>query len=117
MVFCLNLNILFLLQIFLVGNFFYFFLFFEFIVLPLYFLIGFWGTRERKVYAGYLLFLYTLVGSILSLFVLFYIWLLIGSLNFLYIEYIYLDFNIQKILFICLFLGFSVKIPLVPVHM
>ncbi|MFN9953253.1 MAG: proton-conducting transporter membrane subunit, partial [bacterium] len=55
---------LFLLIIFSVLDLFLFYIFFEAILIPMYLMIGFWGSRERKIRAGYLFFFYTLCGSI-----------------------------------------------------
>jgi NADH:ubiquinone oxidoreductase subunit 4 (subunit M) len=56
-----------LINVFLSLDFFYFFVFFESIVIPMFFLIGIWGSRVRKIYAAYQLFIYTLLGSIFIL--------------------------------------------------
>ena len=58
---------LFLLIIFSVLDLFLFYIFFEAILVPMYLLIGLWGSRERKIRAVYLFFFYTLCGSILML--------------------------------------------------
>jgi NADH-ubiquinone oxidoreductase chain 4 len=83
----------------------------------MYLLIGLWGSRTRRIKAAYLLLIYTLVGSILALFALIYIYYIIGSTNYLYLTGVNINIINQKILYIFCFLGFSVKIPIVPVHL
>jgi len=46
---------------------FFFFIFFEAIVVPMFFLIGVWGSRSRKIYAAYQFYVYTLLGSVFVL--------------------------------------------------
>jgi len=71
-----------LLNVFCMMDFFYFFLFFESLVIPMFFLIGVWGSRVRRIYAGYQLFLYTLFGSIFILWCFISIYLNNGSCLF-----------------------------------
>ena len=68
-----------LIGVFLVSDLFLFFVFFEGILIPFFIMIGLFGTRTRKIHASYLLFFYTLVGSILMLISIFYIYLHLGS--------------------------------------
>ena len=63
-----------------------FYVFFEAILIPMFVIIGFWGSRERKIRAVYLFFFYTLCGSILMLISILYILGEVGSLN---LEYLY----------------------------
>lgn len=107
---------LFLFIIFSVLDLFLFYIFFEAILIPMYLLIGVWGSRERKIRAVYLFFFYTLCGSILFLIAILYIYSITGTLN---LEYL-LAFNFtetdQKILWLCCFLSFASKIPMFPFH-
>jgi len=77
---------LFLLIIFSVLDLFLFYIFFEAILVPMYLLIGLWGSRERKIRAVYLFFFYTLCGSILMLLGILYVYFIAGTLN---IEYLF----------------------------
>jgi len=54
---------IFLVLSFSVTNLFWFFVFFESVLIPMYLLIGIWGSRSRKIAAAYYFFLYTLFGS------------------------------------------------------
>lgn len=105
-----------LLNIFLTIDFFILFFFFELIVVPLFLLVGIWGSRDRKIYASYLLFIYTLLGSIFALSAFIFLYSNKGMSNFLFLlNSIFLE-NYQIFLFILLFLGFAVKVPIVPIH-
>ena len=74
-----------LLLVFSVLDIFLFYIFFEAILIPMFVLIGIWGSRERKIRAVYLLFFYTLFGSLLMLVGLLYIYTLTGTLNLEYL--------------------------------
>jgi len=105
-----------LLNIFFVLDFLVFYIFFEAIVIPMFFLIGIWGSRARKVYAAYLLFLYTLFGSIFLLICFLSIYLNKGSSIF---DFFLISKFFEKrefFFWIFLFIGFSIKIPIMPFH-
>jgi proton-translocating NADH-quinone oxidoreductase chain M len=107
---------LFLLLIFSALDLFIFYVFFEAILIPMFVIIGFWGSRERKIRAVYLFFFYTLCGSILMLISILYILGEVGSLN---LEYLYAwEFSKKEQIFLWLtfFLSFASKIPLFPFH-
>ena len=80
------------------------------------FLINFWGSRFRKIYASNLLVLFTLYGSIFMLIAFLTIYSSKGSSSFFYFWQIYFFNNKQLILWILLFIGFAVKIPIIPLH-
>lgn len=61
---------------------FYFYVFFESLLIPRFILIGVWGARERKIKAAYYFFLYTLLGSLVMLFGVLYLYLIVGSTNY-----------------------------------
>lgn len=85
-------------------------------------LIGFWGPRGRKIKAAYLLVMYTIVGSIFLLLALFIYYLEglgfydISSPFQILMQHTNLPFSKQIILWLCLFIGFAIKVPLFPVH-
>ena len=106
-----------LINVFSVLDFLFSFIFFEIIVIPMFFLIGIWGSRTRKITASYLLFSYTLFGSIFVFISIFDIWLSKGSLSF---DFFLNSFFLEKrqfIIWFLLFLGFSVKVPIIPFHL
>jgi NADH-ubiquinone oxidoreductase chain 4 len=82
--YCLSLL---LLELFLIFSFvstdlISFFIFFESILIPMFFLIGVWGSRERKIKASFFFFLYTLFGSIFLFFSILVLYYDIGTTNF-----------------------------------
>ncbi|MFP6674002.1 MAG: NADH-quinone oxidoreductase subunit M, partial [Pirellulaceae bacterium] len=99
-----------------------FYVFFEFTLIPLFFLIGIWGSEDRR-YAAMKFFLFTLAGSMLTFLGLLAIVLFdysrTGSLNFSIAD---LTSNQsvpeqwQVCIFVALFAGFAIKVPLFPVH-
>ena len=107
---------LFLLIIFSVLDLFIFYIFFEAILIPMYLMIGIWGSRERKIRAVYLFFFYTLCGSIMMLIGILYIYSLTGTLNLEYLLSWKFTFNEQIFLWLAFFLSFSSKIPMFPFH-
>ena len=105
-----------LLLVFSVLDILLFYVFFEAILIPMYIIIGLWGSRERKIWAVYMLFFYTLCGSLLMLLGVLYIYFITGTFN---LEYL-LNYNFtileQKYLWLAFFLSFSSKIPVFPLH-
>lgn len=93
----------FLLLIFSVLDLLLFYVFFEAILIPMYLLIGVWGSRERKTRAAYLFFFYTLCGSIMLLIGILYLYTITGTLNLEYILSFQFSLKEQKILWICFF--------------
>ena len=106
---------LFLLIVFLVMDLVMFYVFFESILPLLFLLIGLYGASQ-KFKAGYYLFLYTLLGSLFMLLAFMKVGGDAGSAFFkaLPLENFYLLF--QELIWLTLFFSFSVKTPLVPVH-
>jgi NADH-ubiquinone oxidoreductase chain 4 len=82
--YCLSLLLLelFLIFSFVAVDLIAFFVFFESILIPMFFLIGIWGSRERKIRASFFFFLYTLFGSIFLFFSIFVLYYDIGTTNF-----------------------------------
>jgi proton-translocating NADH-quinone oxidoreductase chain M len=107
---------LFLIIIFSVLDLFLFYIFFEAILIPMYLIIGIWGSRERKIRAVYLFFFYTLCGSLLMLVGIIYIYNLLGTLNFEYLISYNFSETEQFFLWFAFFLSFASKIPMFPLH-
>jgi len=85
--------LLFLLETALIGTFisldlFFFYIFFELTLIPLYFLIGIFGSCSRKIKAAYLLVMYTLVGSLTFLICIILLATSLGSTNFMVLKLI-----------------------------
>ncbi|MBK6636717.1 MAG: NADH-quinone oxidoreductase subunit M [Rhodocyclaceae bacterium] len=93
-----------------------FYVFFESSLIPMYIIIGVWGGANR-VYAAFKFFLYTLLGSLLMLVAL--LWLFFeagGSFSILDWHNLRIDMAPQILIFIALLLSFAVKVPMWPVH-
>jgi len=97
-----------------------FYIFFEMVLIPMYFLIGIWGGKER-IYASLKFFLYTLVGSLLMLIAIIYMGVSVPEYTFT-TSYITLlnqgeiPMGVQNWLFWAFTLSFAIKVPLFPVH-
>ncbi|WP_029044761.1 NADH-quinone oxidoreductase subunit M [Cupriavidus sp. amp6] len=92
-----------------------FYVFFEATLIPMYIIIGVWGGANR-VYAAFKFFLYTLLGSLLTLVALLYLYNKTGTFQILEWHQAKLSMNEQIVLFIAFFAAFSVKVPMWPVH-
>ena len=101
---------------FLVIDILGFFLFFEITLIPIYFLVLIWGSRERRVRASYLIAIYTLFGSIFMFFNLLYLFSKLGTTDYNLILQIVLTQEDQRFLWITFFLAFAAKVPVFPFH-
>jgi len=79
-------------------------------------IIGIWGSRERKVRAAYMLFLYTLLGSVFMLLAILYIYSIVGSTDYQILLAYDFEAVIQRWLWLAFFASFAVKIPMLPFH-
>jgi NADH-quinone oxidoreductase subunit M len=93
-----------------------FYIFFEATLIPMYLIIGVWGGPQR-VYAAFKFFLYTLLGSLLMLVALAYLyWQSGGSFSILDWHAMPIPMAAQALLFFAFFAAFAVKVPMWPVH-
>ncbi|MBP6901337.1 MAG: NADH-quinone oxidoreductase subunit M [Burkholderiaceae bacterium] len=93
-----------------------FYVFFEATLIPMYIIIGVWGG-PRRVYAAFKFFLYTLLGSLLMLVALVYLYYKSGgSFDIATWHKLPLPLSAQTLLFFAFFAAFSVKVPMWPVH-
>ncbi len=92
-----------------------FYVFFEATLIPMYIIIGVWGGPNR-VYAAFKFFLYTLLGSLLTLVALLYLYFHSGTFEILQWHQVKLSMSEQILLFIAFFMAFAVKVPMWPVH-
>jgi NADH-quinone oxidoreductase subunit M len=106
---------------FMALDFLLFFLFWEVMLVPMYFLIGIWGSANR-LYSAIKFFLYTLVGSVVMLLgilaLYFYNHTLTGVYTFDITQFhkLAVPFNLQWWVFLAFFLGFAIKVPMFPFH-
>lgn len=111
-----------ILDFFLIGTFcvldlLFFYILFESVLIPMYFLIGAWGSRERKVLASYYFFLYTLLGSVVMLLSIFYIYSQVGTTDYeTLLTFSFSDLE-QKFMWFSFFLSFASKVPMLPFHL
>ena len=102
-------------------DFLLFFLFWEVMLVPMYFLIGIWGS-DNRLYSAIKFFLYTLVGSVVMLLgilaVYFYNYDVTGVYTFDITQFheLNMPFDLQWWVFLAFFLGFAVKVPMFPFH-
>jgi NADH-quinone oxidoreductase subunit M len=114
-----------MLGVFVARDLILFYIFFELTLIPLFFLIGIWGSEARR-YAAIKFFLFTLAGSVLTFLALLGIslwhYFQFGRLTFSIPQLTTalasrpMDFGTQLLLFVGLFAGFAIKVPLVPFH-
>jgi len=93
-----------------------FYVFFEATLIPMYLIIGIWGG-PNKIYAAFKFFLYTLMGSLLMLVALIYLYIQSGgSFDLAVWQALPLSSKAQTLLFFAFFAAFAVKVPMWPVH-
>jgi NADH-quinone oxidoreductase subunit M len=93
-----------------------FYVFFEATLIPMYLIIGIWGG-PNKIYAAFKFFLYTLLGSLLMLIALIYLYTQSGgSFDLMTWHKLPLSAHAQTLLFFAFFAAFAVKVPMFPVH-
>lgn len=117
--------------VFVALDFFLFYVFWEVMLLPMYFLIGVWGGPRRE-YAAIKFFLYTLLGSVLMLIVMLVLYfnsdidpspdnvrhtfdITLLTIQSTHIEWIKGD-TVRLVLYIMLYIGFAIKVPVFPFH-
>ena len=106
---------------FVALDFLLFFLFWEVMLVPMYFLIGIWGS-DNRLYSAIKFFLFTLVGSVVMLLgilaVYFYYHEVTGDWTFDVTKFheLSMPFEMQRWVFLAFFLGFAVKVPMFPFH-
>lgn len=93
-----------------------FYILFEGVLIPMYLVIGVWGSRKEKITAAYYFFFYTLIGSVLMLLGILYLYSLAGTTDLLTLLGLDLDETVQIFLFLSFFASLAVKIPKFPFH-
>jgi NADH-quinone oxidoreductase subunit M len=114
-----------MLGVFMALDFFVFFVFWEVMLVPLYFIIGIWGGK-RRLYASYKFVLYTMAGSVLMLLAI--LWLTANPIQIpgqglalssdilMHAQYSALSADIQTWLFLAFAIAFLIKVPALPFH-
>lgn len=110
-----------MLGVFMALDFILFYVFWEVMLVPMYFLIGIWGS-DRKLYSAIKFFLYTLFGSVLMLLGIialhYYYYGMTGERTFDVLKFhqLALPEYLQDWIFLAFFLGFAIKVPMFPFH-
>lgn len=107
----------FLIGVFSILDLLLFYIFFESVLIPMYLIVGVWGSRERKIRAAYFFFIYTLLGSVLMLLSILYIYYQVGSTDYEVLLTFAFSKTEQKFLWFSFFGSFATKVPMVPVHL
>lgn len=105
-----------LITFFVVLDLLLFYVFFEAVLVPLFLIIGIWGASEKRIRASFLLFLYTLFGSLFMLLAFLVIIYNAGTSDLQMLSLEGISYENQKILWLAIFLSFAIKTPLVPFH-
>lgn len=105
-----------LILVFTVLDLLLFYVFFESVLIPMFLIIGIWGSRERKIHAAYQFFLYTFLGSVFMLLGILIIYLNVGTTDVQILLSTVFSNELQILLWLTFFASFAVKVPMVPVH-
>nr|YP_009485476.1 NADH dehydrogenase subunit 4 [Halamphora coffeaeformis]AVR57540.1 NADH dehydrogenase subunit 4 [Halamphora coffeaeformis] len=106
-----------LIGVFSVLDLLFFYIFFESVLIPMFLIVGIWGSRERKILAAYYFFLYTLLGSVVMLLATLYILEQVGTTDYeVLLTFSFSEIE-QKLLWFSFFVSFASKVPMVPVHL
>jgi proton-translocating NADH-quinone oxidoreductase chain M len=93
-----------------------FYLFFEAVLMPMFLLIGLFGSQPRHIRAAYKMFITTLIGSFPMLIGIWILHFQCGSTDWSILNTSFISPNRQLVLWLCWFVSFAVKTPLVPFH-
>lgn len=109
-----------LVAVFTVCDLLLFYVFFESVLIPLFLIVGIWGgTKDAsRIRAAFLLFLYTLFGSLFMLLAFLVIFYNIGSTDFQVVSLLSNEISLdsQKLLWLAIFISMAIKTPLLPFH-
>jgi len=105
------------LAVFCVLDLLVFYIFFESVLIPMFIIIGIWGSRERKIRAAYQFFLTTLLGSVLMLLAILLILFQTGTTDFQILLTTEFSEKRQLLLWLAFFTSFAVKVPMIPFHL
>lgn len=106
----------FMIAVFCILDLFLFYVFFESVLIPMFIIIGVWGSRERKIRAAYQFFIYTLAGSVFMLLAILFIYFQVGTTDLQVLYTSTFSEKRQILLWLGFFISFAVKVPMIPVH-
>ncbi|HWF10849.1 MAG TPA: NADH-quinone oxidoreductase subunit M [Bryobacteraceae bacterium] len=110
-----------LVGVFAAWDLFLFYVFWEVVLVPMYFLVGIWG-HERRIYAAVKFFLYTMAGSVLMLAAIIFLYNRAGTFDYAAIlsslesGKVMLSHGEETFLFLAFFIAFAIKVPVFPLH-
>jgi NADH-quinone oxidoreductase subunit M len=110
-----------LIGVFAAWDLFLFYVFWEIVLVPMYFLIGIWG-HDRRIYAAVKFFLYTMAGSVLMLVAIIFVFNRAGTFDYAAIlsgiesGKVMFSHDEETFLFLAFFIAFAIKVPLFPLH-
>jgi NADH-quinone oxidoreductase subunit M len=110
-----------LVGVFSAWDLFLFYVFWEVVLVPMYFLVGIWG-HDRRIYAAVKFFLYTMTGSVLMLAAIIFLYNRAGTFDYATIlsslesGKVMLSHGEETFLFLAFFIAFAIKVPLFPLH-
>jgi NADH-quinone oxidoreductase subunit M len=116
--FCISLLILesLLFLAFFSVDLFFFYVCFESVLIPMFMIVTVWGSRSRKIRASYMLFFFTLLGSIVMLLGMLFLYVECGTLDIRVLKLIVFEDDFQCFLWWPFFFAFCIKIPVFPFH-
>lgn len=103
-------------MVFLALDLIYFFISFEAVLLPMFYLIGFFGSRNKKLSALIQFFLYTLFGSLFLFISIVFLYFISGTTEYPLLLSLNLTKPLQYILWLGFFISFAIKVPMIPFH-
>ena len=106
-----------MLGVFVSLDFFLFYVFWEAMLIPMYFIIGIWGGKKR-IYSAMKFFIYTMAGSVLMLVAILWLYFSTGAGTFNILVFLNspIDPFLQTWLFVAFALAFAIKVPMFPFH-
>lgn len=113
---CLLLIEFLLMGVFTVLDLVGFYILFEGVLIPMFLIIGIWGSREEKIQASYYFFFYTFIGSVFMLLAIFLLYSYAGTTDYQALCSLRFENSLQYFIFIGVFLGLAIKIPKMPFH-
>lgn len=106
-----------LIAVFIVLDLIFFYITFESCLIPMFLIIGIWGSRQRKILASSYFFLYTLFGSLFMFLCIIWIYSIIGTFDFQILSSIDFSFQTQQWIWLGFLLALAIKTPMIPFHL
>nr|YP_009020813.1 NADH dehydrogenase subunit 4 [Polymastia littoralis]AHM12894.1 NADH dehydrogenase subunit 4 [Polymastia littoralis] len=113
---CLLIIELLLIGVFTILDLVGFYILFEGILIPMFLIIGIWGSREEKIQASYYFFFYTFIGSVFMLLAIFSLYSHAGTTDYQALCCLSFEREFQYFIFLGFFLSLAIKIPKIPFH-